>query len=162
MISSIESKIQPFHQAKATVSGWQLTSDTIVFTNGCFDLMHPGHLRYLAAARALGKRLVVGLNSDASVTRLKGPDRPIMDEQARALLLASLLFVDLVVVFDEDTPLALITELQPDVLAKGGDYAIADIVGAPEVQSRGGQVVVLPFVEGYSTSGIEGRIRGVR
>lgn len=159
MITWVETKIQALPQAKATIAGWRLTSDTIVFTNGCFDLMHPGHLRYLAAARALGKRLVVGLNSDASVTRLKGPDRPIMDEQARALLLASLLFVDLVIVFDEETPLALITELLPDVLAKGGDYAIADIVGAPEVQSRGGQVVVLPFVEGYSTSSIEARIR---
>lgn len=159
MITWVESKIQALPQAKAIVAGWRLTGDAIVFTNGCFDLMHPGHLRYLAAARALGKRLVVGLNSDASVTRLKGPDRPIMDEQARALLLASLLFVDLVVLFDEDTPLALITELQPDVLAKGGDYAIADIVGAPEVQQRGGQVVVLPFVEGYSTSSIEARIR---
>lgn len=159
MIALATQKIQALPQAAATVAGWRLLGDGLVFTNGCFDLMHPGHLTYLAAARALGRRLIVGLNSDASVTRLKGPTRPIMDEHARALLLASLLFVDLVVVFDEDTPLTLITTLQPDTLVKGGDYDVANIVGAPEVQQRGGQVVVLPFVEGYSTSSIEGRIR---
>lgn len=159
MIESIKSKVQSAAEAQATLAGWRLAGGKVVFTNGCFDLMHPGHLHYLAQARALGARLVIGLNTDASVQKLKGEHRPIMDEQARALLLASLAFVDLVVLFSEDTPLELIQELRPDVLVKGADYTEDQVVGAREVRSWGGDVALLPFVEGYSTSAIEAKIK---
>jgi rfaE bifunctional protein nucleotidyltransferase chain/domain len=125
---------------------------SVVFTNGCFDILHRGHLDYLAHAASLGNALVVGVNTDASVRRLKGPLRPINNEQDRAFALASLLMVDAVCLFDEDTPLSLIEAVKPDVLAKGGDYTIDTIVGAREVIARGGKVEVIPFVEGYSTT----------
>lgn len=131
----------------------------VVFTNGCFDLVHPGHVLYLEAARALGDRLVVGINSDASVTRLKGPHRPILPAVARATVLLGLRAVDWVTVFDEDTPLELISALRPDVLVKGGDYALDQIVGRREVESWGGIVKVIPFVPGFSTSELERRLR---
>jgi len=131
----------------------------VVFTNGCFDLLHRGHTDYLAAARALGDFLVVGLNTDASVRRLKGPGRPISPESDRARVLASLECVDAVTLFDEDTPLYLITALAPDILVKGGDYNADSIVGAAAVRAAGGEVVVLPFVAGRSTSDLIGRIR---
>ena len=131
---------------------WQQNGLEVVFTNGCFDLLHLGHLQYLEAARALGDRLVVGLNSSSSVSRLKGPERPVQDEQTRAALLASLGFVDLVVVFEEDTPAELIKTLRPDVLVKGGDYSPDQIVGADTVRALGGQVAVLPFLPGHSTT----------
>ena len=159
MIDLIRTKIQDRKEARATLAGWRLGSNKIVFTNGCFDLMHPGHLNYLAQARSLGQHLVIGLNTDASVRRLKGEHRPIMDEEARALLLASLAFVDLVVLFGEDTPLDLIQMLRPDVLVKGADYKEEDVVGAKEVRSWGGDVALLPFVDGYSTSAIEAKIK---
>jgi len=124
----------------------------VVFTNGCFDLLHPGHVRYLAAARALGDCLVVGLNDDAGTRRLKGPSRPYLALAVRAELLAALEAVDYVVPFAEDTPLALIEGLRPDVLVKGGDYKKGEIVGAREVESRGGRVVVLPLEEDYSST----------
>jgi rfaE bifunctional protein nucleotidyltransferase chain/domain len=134
-----------------------------VFTNGCFDLLHPGHVTYLEAARELGDALVVGLNSDASVRRLKGPARPILTEQERATVLSGLRSVDYVVVFDEDTPLALIRRIVPDVLVKGGDWPVEAIVGADVVLAAGGRVSSLPFVEGKSTTGIVERIlAGVR
>lgn len=139
---------------------WSIAADRVVFTNGVFDLVHPGHLTYLAEARALGQRLIVGLNADASVRRLKGPERPIMDERARAMLLASLFYVDAVVLFTEDTPLNLIVSLRPDVLVKGGDYRIADIVGTNEVAKYGGETRVLPFVTGFSSTDIINKIRG--
>lgn len=154
-----ESKIQPLPEALRLVAGWRLTGQRVVFTNGCFDLIHPGHIRYLLEARALGQRLVVGLNSDASVRGLKGESRPIMDEQARALLLACLLMVDLVVIFDEETPIELIRALRPDLLVKGGDYRPEEIVGAEEVLAWGGAVRVLSLIDGYSTTTIEARIR---
>ncbi|MBR4218647.1 MAG: D-glycero-beta-D-manno-heptose 1-phosphate adenylyltransferase [Bacteroidales bacterium] len=125
---------------------------TIVFTNGCFDVLHLGHVTYLAEARTMGDLLVVGLNSDASVRRLKGPSRPINDEKARSLVLASLQCVDYVIIFDEDTPLDLIKAVKPNVLVKGGDYTIDSIVGASFVQQRGGIVRTIPLVEGYSTT----------
>lgn len=159
MIELIKSKVQSAAEAKAITAGWRLAGGKIVFTNGCFDLMHPGHLHYLAQARSLGAHLVIGLNTDASVRKLKGEHRPIMDEQARTLLLASLAFVDLVVLFSEDTPLELIQELRPDVLVKGADYTEDQVVGAREVRSWGGDVALLPFVEGYSTSAIEAKIK---
>lgn len=154
-----DSKILLLPEALRLVNGWRLTDQRIVFTNGCFDLLHPGHLRYLLEARALGHRLVVGLNSDASVRGLKGAGRPIMNEQARALLLACLLMVDLVVIFDEETPLSLIRAIQPDWLVKGGDYRPEEIVGADEVLAWGGAVKVLSLIDGYSTTAIEARIR---
>jgi D-glycero-beta-D-manno-heptose 1-phosphate adenylyltransferase len=159
MITSIERKIQDWPAAKATVSGWRMVGGQMVFTNGCFDLIHPGHLHYLAEAGTLGKKLIVGLNSDTSVAQLKGPHRPIMDQSARALLLASLVFVDLVVIFDQETPLELIRTLRPDILVKGGDYQEDEVVGAAEVKSWGGHVQLLSFVPGYSTSAIEEKIK---
>lgn len=134
--------------------GWRNYSHKTVFTNGVFDLIHPGHLTYLAKAAALGERLIVGVNSDASVKRLKGDSRPIMPLAARMQLLAGLFYVDGVVAFDEDTPIELIKTLQPDVLVKGGDYVVEDIVGYREVISWGGEVTTLPFVEGQSSTRI--------
>lgn len=134
----------------------------LCFTNGCFDLIHPGHVKYLEDARALGDFLVVGLNSDASVARLKGPGRPLQDEEARAAVLLGLRSVDAVVRFDEDTPLELIQALQPDVLVKGGDYTPETVVGREIVERRGGHLVLIPFLPGHSTSRIEQRIRSGR
>jgi len=155
----VRHKYQAVQEAAETVGQWQQQGYEVVFTNGCFDLLHFGHLYYLAEARNLGDFLVVGLNSQESVSRLKGAHRPIKDEQTRAHLLAALQFVDLVVRFTEDTPLALIKALRPDILVKGGDYTLEEIVGAPEVQAWGGQVLTLPFVEGYSTTALEEKIR---
>ena len=126
----------------------------VVFTNGCFDILHRGHASYLAQARDLGDLLIVGLNSDQSVRRLKGNSRPINDEYSRALLLASLCVVDYVIAFEEDTPFNLISKLIPNVLVKGGDYTRDNIVGADIVEAHGGSVVTIPFVEGYSTTSI--------
>jgi rfaE bifunctional protein nucleotidyltransferase chain/domain len=137
---------------------------TLCFTNGCFDLIHPGHVQYLEDARALGDFLVVGLNSDASVARLKGTSRPLQDETARAQVLLGLRSVDAVVRFDEDTPFDLIAALGPDVLVKGGDYTPETVVGRDVVEARGGKLVLIPFLPGHSTSTIVGRIlsgRGV-
>ena len=126
----------------------------IVFTNGCFDILHPGHTRYLYAAKELGDFLVVALNSDHSVRIIKGPKRPILGEQARAELLAALECVDLIVIFDEDNPLRVISNLLPDILVKGGDWAEDEIIGADVVKRRGGEVKRIPFVTGFSTTDI--------
>ena len=134
---------------------------TLVFTNGCFDILHVGHVRYLAAARALGDALLVAVNSDRSVRALKGPGRPLLNAAERAELLAALAAVSFVTVFDEDSPRGLISELLPDVLVKGGDYALDEIHGREEVEAAGGRVLALPFVEGASTTGIIERIKGV-
>ncbi|MCU0577270.1 MAG: D-glycero-beta-D-manno-heptose 1-phosphate adenylyltransferase [Desulfobacterota bacterium] len=131
----------------------------VVFTNGCFDIIHAGHVTYLAKARVMGDCLVVGLNSDSSVRRIKGPERPINREQARAAVLGALACVDHVVLFEEDTPLNLIECIRPDVLVKGGDWAVEDIVGADVVRSSGGQVITIPFEDGFSTTGIIRRIK---
>jgi D-glycero-beta-D-manno-heptose 1-phosphate adenylyltransferase len=131
----------------------------LVFTNGCFDLLHVGHVRYLEAARALGDALLVAVNSDRSVRALKGPGRPLVGEAERAEVLAALACVDFVTVFDEESPRALIGELLPDVLVKGGDYALDEIHGREEVEAAGGRVLPLPFVEGVSTTGIVERVR---
>ncbi len=136
----------------------------LCFTNGCFDLIHPGHVQYLEDVRALGGFLVVGLNSDASVRRLKGPSRPLQDEWARARILLGLRSVDAVIRFEENTPLELIRALQPDVLAKGGDYTPETVIGRDLVEARGGRLVLVPFLPGHSTSLIKDRIlsgRGV-
>lgn len=140
---------------------WRMKGDRIVFTNGCFDILHRGHVQYLEEAAALGERLVIGLNTDASVRRLgKGDDRPVNDEESRAKVLCALRCVDAVVLFDEDTPMALIQALVPDVLAKGGDWAAKDIIGADVVKAAGGEVRSIPLVEGFSTTALLDRIRG--
>ncbi len=133
---------------------FQKNGKKVVFTNGCFDLLHPGHVSYLAAARALGDLLVIGLNSDVSVRRLKGEKRPIMAEEARSQLLAALACVDYVTIFDEDDPYQLISLLEPDILVKGGDWDTGSIVGRDLVEARGGKVYSLSFVEEYSTTAI--------
>jgi rfaE bifunctional protein nucleotidyltransferase chain/domain len=139
----------------------QAVRGRVVFTNGVFDLLHPGHIDLLTAARAAGDVLIVGVNSDASVRRLgKGPDRPIQPEVARAYVLAALASVDAVVIFDEDTPLETVVALEPDVIVKGGDYREETIVGAREVRARGGDVIVFPLTAGHSTTAIAQRLRG--
>jgi rfaE bifunctional protein nucleotidyltransferase chain/domain len=141
------------------VKNWREQGCKIVFTNGCFDLLHRGHVEYLAQAADFGDKLVIGLNTDASVNRLKGPTRPINDEEARAAVLSALSFVSAVVLFDEPTPLELIRLVQPDVLIKGADYKPEEIVGYDIVTARGGKVATVPLTSGYSTSNIEQRIR---
>lgn len=131
----------------------------MVFTNGCFDILHKGHIHYLAKAAGLGDYLVIGLNSDKSVNRLKGEGRPVQDELSRSLLIAGLSFVDYVIIFNEDTPLELIKELKPDILVKGGDYKAEDIVGYDEVRSHGGDVKIIEFIEGYSSSKIIDKLK---
>ena len=144
---------------RAALAPLRAAGKRVVFTNGCFDLLHPGHVRYLATARALGDVLVVGLNSDASVRRLKGPGRPVLGARERAEVLAGLAAVDHVIVFEEDTPRELIAALAPEVLAKGADWAPEDIVGRVEVERAGGRVERIPLVPGISTSEILRRIR---
>jgi D-glycero-beta-D-manno-heptose 1-phosphate adenylyltransferase len=141
------------------LSKWRKYATKLVFTNGCFDLLHPGHIDYLSRAADLGDVLIVGLNTDASVRRLKGVGRPVNDQYARAILLASLGFVDAVVYFDDDTPFSLIEAILPDVLVKGGDYKEAEIVGSDIVKAKNGKVVAIDFLEGYSTSAIIQKIR---
>lgn len=153
-----QSKIFDRQELARQIQQWQQSGERIVFTNGCFDILHAGHIRYLEMAAALGDRLVIGVNDDASVTRLKGPTRPINGIDSRLFLLASLACVDGVTAFEEDTPLSLILELHPNVLAKGGDYTPETIVGATEVMGWGGQVEVIPFVEGFSTTRLENKI----
>ncbi len=139
--------------AQRIVERWQQAGEEVVFTNGCFDWLHLGHIHTLEAAAALGDRLVVGLNSDASVKRLKGSQRPVSGEKSRSAVLAALAAVDLVVIFEQDTPAELISELRPDVLAKGGDYTdISALAGYESIVERGGRVVLLPFCAGFSTT----------
>ena len=136
---------------------WRAVGDRVVFTNGCFDILHLGHVELLSHCRDMGGHVVLGLNSDASVHRLKGPGRPVNDQLSRAAVLAALDCVDAVIIFEEDTPLSLITMINPDILVKGGDYKVSDIVGADFVLEHGGEVRVIPLVEGYSTSAIIAR-----
>lgn len=152
-------KITSWEQAREACSAYRQASRRVVFTNGCFDLLHPGHVRYLAMARALGDKLVVGLNADASVRRLKGDSRPLQNEDARAEVLAALACVDHVVVFTQDDPLSLILELRPDFLAKGADWAADKIVGGNEVRQWGGEVVRIDMVEGHSTTNLVTKAR---
>lgn len=134
----------------------------IVFTNGCFDILHAGHVRYLAGARGLGDLLVLALNTDRSVRSIKGPGRPVVSQEDRAFVVAALESVDYVTFFDEDTPLALIGELEPDVLVKGGDWSVDRIAGGDLVRARGGTVVALPYLEGASTTNLIDRIKNTR
>jgi D-beta-D-heptose 7-phosphate kinase / D-beta-D-heptose 1-phosphate adenosyltransferase len=151
-LHSVEGKISDAARAKDIRASWLRSGERVVFTNGCFDLVHPGHVSLLSQARSAGDRLIVGLNSDQSVKRLKGESRPVNPETARATVLASLGAVDLVIIFDEDTPLELIEALRPDVLVKGADYSEEEVVGGKEVKSWGGQVVLANLVDGESTS----------
>ena len=148
-----------YPSAQAFLEAHPQRPTTLCFTNGCFDLLHPGHVKYLEDARALGDFLIIGLNSDASVTRLKGPSRPLQDEHARAMILLGLRSVDAVILFQEDTPFELIKALQPDILAKGGDYTPETVVGKDIVDARGGKVVLIPFLPGHSSSTIVERIK---
>jgi rfaE bifunctional protein nucleotidyltransferase chain/domain len=151
----INHKIVSSEDLALILNRWRFKEEKVVFTNGCFDIIHRGHIEYLAQAADLGDKLVLGLNTDASVKRQgKGKNRPLQDETSRSLVLAALHFVDLVVLFDEDTPLSLIELVQPDVLVKGADYAIEDIVGHEIVLKKGGEVSTINFLEGYSTSSI--------
>jgi D-glycero-beta-D-manno-heptose 1-phosphate adenylyltransferase len=136
------------------IAMWRFLNKKIVFTNGCFDILHLGHIEYLSKANDLGDVLIIGLNTDASVKRLKGDNRPVQDEASRANVLAALRFVDAIVPFDEDTPYELISLVKPDVLVKGGDYTEETIVGADIVKANGGEVVTIPLTPGYSTSKI--------
>ncbi len=158
-VEGIEKKILTIDQAKAMISAWKVTGKTVAFTNGCFDILHPGHLFSIGQAAKEADYLIVGLNSDASVKRLKGPERPINNTESRALVIANLVLADAVVVFEEDTPYELITTLLPDVLVKGGDYTIDTIVGAKEVIANGGKVIINPIVDGFSTTNIIEKIK---
>jgi D-beta-D-heptose 7-phosphate kinase/D-beta-D-heptose 1-phosphate adenosyltransferase len=147
-----EEKVRTLEQLKVRVAAWRSAGQSIVFTNGCFDLLHVGHITLLGDARREGDRLIVAINSDGSVRGLKGPSRPIMGERERARILAALTAVDAVIVFDEPTPMEVIVALRPDVIVKGGDYSEDGVVGAKEVRSWGGRVKIVPTVEGFSTT----------
>lgn len=157
--SNSRNKILTRTQLKEQVNRWKQNGDKVVFTNGCFDILHLGHVDYLEKARNLGDRLVVGLNTDASVSRLKGPERPIVGEVSRSRVMAALSFVDAVTFFDEDTPFELINNILPDVLVKGSDYLTENIVGADIVVQNGGKVETVDLVEGFSTSSIVDKIK---
>ncbi len=152
-------KIVNKSEALQRVAKWQNEGNEIVFTNGCFDIVHLGHIDYLEKARNLGDKLIVGLNTDASVKRLKGEKRPVVNEEARTRMMASFQFIDLVVLFDEDTPLEIIEILSPDILVKGNDYTVSTIVGADFVLDHGGKVETIELVKGYSTSLIIEKIK---
>ena len=155
-----EEKIVTRVQAEDLVTEWKSAGNKIVFTNGCFDILHMGHVDYLEKARNLGDKLIIGLNTDNSVSRFKGSERPIQDQHSRARVMAALSSVDAVVLFDEDNPLELISALLPDILVKGSDYLAENIVGADVVKKNGGEVKTIDFVSGYSTSNIVKKIKG--
>ena len=157
--NSIADKILTLPDLAKRLAQWRLLNKSVVFTNGCFDILHAGHIASLTEAAKHGDLLIIGLNADASIEGLKGPNRPVNNEDARALLLASLVMVDAVVLFSEPTPLQLILNIRPDVLVKGGDYKIEDIAGAKEVISWGGNVVINPIIKGFSTTAIINKIQ---
>jgi rfaE bifunctional protein nucleotidyltransferase chain/domain len=158
-MQSTKAKIQTLDQLLAKVQAWRDKGNKIVFTNGCFDILHLGHVDYLERSKAEGDVLVVGINSDESVKRLKGDERPLQNQESRSRVIAALGCVDAVVLFGEDTPLNLILAIGPDVLVKGADYTEEQVVGAKEVVSRGGKLVLIPFVEGFSTTRIVNRMK---
>jgi D-beta-D-heptose 7-phosphate kinase/D-beta-D-heptose 1-phosphate adenosyltransferase len=160
-ILSTQTKILDLDKLKRQIASWKATGKTVAFTNGCFDILHQGHIYSLSQAASEADYLIVAVNSDASVKRLgKGDNRPINNEESRAILLASLSVVDAVIIFDEDTPLELITIILPDVLVKGGDYTIEEIAGSKEVIANGGRVVINKIIEGFSTTNIIQKIQG--
>ena len=158
-LKTLNSKVYNLDALTTQVEQWKMAGKKVVFTNGCFDIIHRGHIEVLARTADLGDKLVIGLNSDQSIQKLKGKDRPVIDEQSRAILLAALSFIDAIVLFSEDTPLKLISALLPDVLAKGGDYEIETIVGHEIVQENGGKVELVPFVDGFSSTTIIDKIK---
>ncbi len=158
-LDKIHNKIISFDNIEKQVLKWREENKKIVFTNGCFDIIHRGHVDYLSKAKDLGDILIIGLNTDLSVRNIKGNTRPIQDENSRAIILASMQFVDAIVFFSEPTPYTLIKEIQPDILVKGADYNKEDIVGYDIVSQRGGKVETIEFIEGYSTSNIERKIK---
>jgi D-beta-D-heptose 7-phosphate kinase/D-beta-D-heptose 1-phosphate adenosyltransferase len=147
-------KILDLERLRTRIANWRESGETIVFTNGCFDILHVGHITLLEECRRFGSKLVLGLNADASISRLKGPARPIVGQGERARVMAALAAVDAVVLFAEDTPLELIAAIRPDVLVKGGDYSVETVVGHEEVIAAGGRVEIIPTVEGFSTTNI--------
>jgi len=155
----IKHKIVTYDQLDRLLAFWHFRDFKIVFTNGCFDILHLGHVEYLSRAASYGDILIIGLNSDKSVKSIKGPSRPVQDEITRASVLASLQFVDKVVLFDEDTPYKLIKRIQPDVLVKGADYKPEDIVGYDIVKSKSGEIITIEYVEGQSTTGIINKLK---
>jgi rfaE bifunctional protein nucleotidyltransferase chain/domain len=155
----IKSKILTPEKLITQLKVWEFKEQKVVFTNGCFDVLHHGHMVYLSQAKDLGNKLIIGLNTDFSVKRLKGNNRPINPEYSRAIMLAAFQFVDAVILFNDDTPNKLIKQVQPDILVKGGDYKKEDIVGADVVLKGGGDVVTIDFVEGYSSSAIINRMK---
>ena len=158
-LKKIKDKIFNLNDLKNKVTSWKENGHKIVFTNGCFDIMHKGHIEVLSKSSDLGDKLIIGLNSDSSVQKLKGNSRPIIDENSRAIALAALSFVDAIILFSEDTPINLISTLTPDILAKGGDYEIRTIVGREIVQKNGGEVILIPFVDGFSSTNIINKIK---
>ncbi|MBS1935187.1 MAG: D-glycero-beta-D-manno-heptose 1-phosphate adenylyltransferase [Bacteroidetes bacterium] len=150
----IQQKIFTLPELQRQLNRWKLLSKTVAFTNGCFDILHEGHIFSLSKAASEADILIVGVNADASVRKLKGEHRPVNNQHSRSTILASLLMVDAVVIFEEDTPLELINIIMPDVLVKGGDYTLDEIVGAKEVMANGGRVVINPILEGFSTTGL--------
>ncbi|NQV01461.1 MAG: D-glycero-beta-D-manno-heptose 1-phosphate adenylyltransferase [Bacteroidia bacterium] len=158
-VEQIKAKILTHDQIRNQRNIWRFKDKKVVFTNGCFDLLHLGHIEYLSKAADAGDVLVIGLNSDSSVRILKGPGRPVTDEHARAMILASLSFVTTVILFDEETPYELIALVQPDVLVKGADYKTEEIAGYDIILARGGEVITIPLTEGYSTTGILSEIK---
>lgn len=157
---AIEGKIFDRSSLQKQLNIWRLQEKKIVFTNGCFDILHYGHINYLCRASDLGHVLIIGVNSDASVKKLnKGSSRPLQDEKSRAIILASLGFVSAVIIFEEDTPYELIRQVQPDFLVKGGDWKPEDIAGYDIVKAKGGEVLSLKFIEGFSTTAIERKIK---
>ena len=155
----ISERIFSTERLEATIKWWRLINKTIAFTNGVFDILHEGHIKVLSEAASFADILIVGLNSDASVKRLKGNNRPVNNQNSRSLILASLIMVDAVIIFDEDTPLELIKIIQPDVLVKGGDYTTETIVGAKEAIAYGGKVEIIPIEAGFSTTGIIAKMK---
>jgi len=158
-LKNIKNKICTQADLKSVLNVWRLLEKKIVFTNGCFDLLHLGNIDYLSKSADMGNKLVIGLNSDSSVSALKGPGRPISDQISRSVILASFSFVDAVVLFDEPTPIQLIELIRPDILVKGADYTIDKIVGADIVSQYGGLVSTIEYLNGYSTSLIEKKIK---
>lgn len=161
-LEKLKSKIVDRDEALSMLSIWHYMGLKVVFTNGCFDIIHKGHVNYLSRAASLGDRMIVGLNSDRSVSTIKGPERPLQDEKSRAEIMASMFFVDAVVLFDEETPFELINFLKPDILVKGSDYTIDKIVGADIVLANGGRVETMDFIEGYSTTNIVNKIKNTK
>ncbi|TAH40374.1 MAG: D-glycero-beta-D-manno-heptose 1-phosphate adenylyltransferase [Bacteroidetes bacterium] len=162
MFEIIQKKVLDHSTLNHQLGLWRFMDKKIVFTNGCFDILHLGHIDYLCKAAELGDVLIIGINSDQSVSNIKGPNRPINDEKQRSLVMASLHFVDRVIIFEEATPYELIKTVQPDVLVKGADYKPEDIVGADIVKAKGGKIMTLDYLPGYSTTLIEQKIRNVQ